>query len=92
MLPRVHRRRSLAAGLHPPRARARFTLAEIGELLGPAEARSTGDIVQAAEAKLAGVAAQIQELLRLQGRLRHLIQVREHGDADACVVLQLTSH
>ena len=35
-----------------------FTLAEISDLLGPAEARSTDEIVRAAETKLAAVAGQ----------------------------------
>ena len=45
-----------------------FTLAEIGDLLGPAEARSTGEIVRAAEAKLGAIAGQLAELARLQCR------------------------
>ena len=32
-----------------------FSLGEIGDLLGPAEARSTGDIVRAAEARLEAI-------------------------------------
>src|SRR5580704_9625051 len=46
-----------------------FTLAEISDLLGPAEARSTDEIVRAAEAKMAAVAGQLAELTRLQRRL-----------------------
>jgi len=52
-----------------------FTLAEISDLLGPAEARSTDEIVRTAEAKLAAVADQLGELARLQCRLRRLVQV-----------------
>ena len=39
-----------------------FTLEEIADLLGPAEARSTDDIAAAAEAKLAAVDDQVREL------------------------------
>ena len=66
-----------------------FTLAEIRDLLGPAEARSTTDITKAAEAKLAAVAAQIAELAELQCRLRRLVQVCAHGSRDDCVALHL---
>ena len=65
-----------------------FTLAEISELLGPAEARSTSEIVRAAEAKLAEVADQLAELARLQCRLRRLVQVCAHGSSDDCLALQ----
>jgi DNA-binding transcriptional MerR regulator len=72
------------------RARALgFTLSEIADLLGPAEARSAGDIAQAAEAKLAAVDEQIRDLARLRCRLRRLVQVCEHGDNDDCVALRL---
>ena len=66
-----------------------FTLAEISDLLGPAEARSTGEIVRAAEAKLASVADQIAELAQLQCRLRRLVQVCAHGSSADCLALQL---
>jgi DNA-binding transcriptional MerR regulator len=66
-----------------------FTLGEIADLLGPAEARSTGDIVAAAEAKLGAVNKQIGELALLGSRLRRLVQVCEHGDGDDCVALRL---
>jgi MerR family transcriptional regulator, mercuric resistance operon regulatory protein len=66
-----------------------FTLAEISDLLGPAEARSTDEIVRAAEAKLAMVAGQLAELARLQCRLRRLIQVCAHGSSDDCLALHL---
>jgi len=66
-----------------------FTLAEIRDLLGPAEARSTGDITSAAEAKLAAIAGQIAELVALQCRLRRLVQVCAHGSRDDCVALYL---
>jgi MerR family transcriptional regulator, mercuric resistance operon regulatory protein len=65
-----------------------FTLAEISDLLGPAAARSTGEIVRAAEAKLGTVAEQIGELARLQCRLRRLVQVCAHGSSDDCLALQ----
>lgn len=66
-----------------------FTLAEIGDLLGPAQARSTGDIVAAAQAKLAAVDDQTRELALVQCRLRRLLQVCEHGSGDDCVALHL---
>jgi DNA-binding transcriptional MerR regulator len=66
-----------------------FTLAEISDLLGPAEARSTDEIVRAAEAKLAAVADQLGELARLQCRLRRLVQVCAHGSSDDCLALHL---
>ena len=73
------------------RARALgFSLAEIRDLLGPAQARSTAEIVQAAELKLAANAARMRELAQLQCRLRRLVQVCEHGDGDDCVALRLT--
>jgi len=72
------------------RARALgFTLGEIRDLLGPAEARSTGDIVRAAEARLEAVDRQISDLARLRCRLRRLVRVCEHGSGDDCVALRL---
>jgi DNA-binding transcriptional MerR regulator len=50
-----------------------FTLAEISDLLGPAEARSTAGIVRAAEARLAAVQEQLRELALTQRRLRRLV-------------------
>ncbi len=66
-----------------------FTLTEIRDLLGPAEARSTGDITRAAEAKLDAIGNQIAELAALQCRLRRLVQVCAHGSRDDCVALHL---
>ena len=66
-----------------------FTLGEIRDLLGPAEARSTDEIVRAAEAKLKAIEGQIAELAVLQCRLRRLVRVCEHGNGDDCVALQL---
>jgi DNA-binding transcriptional MerR regulator len=66
-----------------------FTLGEIRELLGPAEARSTGGIVRAAEARLEAVDRQLGELARLRCRLRQLVHVCEHGNGDDCVALRL---
>jgi len=72
------------------RARALgFTLEEIRELLGPAEARSTGDIVRAAEARLDALDRKLRELARLRCRLRQLVQLCEHGNGDDCVALRL---
>jgi MerR family mercuric resistance operon transcriptional regulator len=66
-----------------------FTLGEIAELLGPAQARSADDILRAAEAKLSSVDEQLAELGRLQCRLRRLVQVCAHGSRDDCVALHL---
>jgi MerR family mercuric resistance operon transcriptional regulator len=66
-----------------------FTLGEIGELLGPAEARSTDEIVRAAEAKLEAIEEQARNLAVLRCKLRRLVQVCEHGDGDDCVALRL---
>ncbi len=66
-----------------------FTLGEIAELLGPAQARSADDILRAAEAKLSAVGEQLAELARLQCRLRRLVQVCAHGSRDDCVALHL---
>jgi MerR family transcriptional regulator, mercuric resistance operon regulatory protein len=64
-----------------------FTLAEIRELLGPAEAQSTREIAAAAQAKLAVIDAQVRELLQLRCRLRQLVHVCEHGDGQQCAAL-----
>ncbi|HEX5292254.1 MAG TPA: MerR family transcriptional regulator [Streptosporangiaceae bacterium] len=66
-----------------------FTLSEIGDLLGPAEARSTAEIVRAAGTRLAAVEEQLADLALLQCRLRRLVRVCEHGDGDDCVALHL---
>ena len=68
---------------------AGFTLSEISELLGPAEARSSAEILRAAEVKIKTVADEIRELAALQCRLRRLVQVCEHGDGADCVALHL---
>jgi MerR family mercuric resistance operon transcriptional regulator len=66
-----------------------FTLGEISDLLGPAEARSTDDIVRAAQAKLEAIEEQVRDLALLRCKLRRLVQVCEHGDGDDCVALRL---
>jgi len=79
-----------------------FTLTEIGDLLGPAEAVRAGgrppgasrsvsaeDITRATEAKLAAVTGQIAELSALACRLRRLACVCAHGSRDDCVALHL---
>jgi DNA-binding transcriptional MerR regulator len=68
-----------------------FTLGEVIELLGPAEARSTEEIHRAAEAKLSAVTEQISDLMELRCRLRRLMQVCAHGDSDDCVTLRIPS-
>jgi DNA-binding transcriptional MerR regulator len=67
-----------------------FTLGEVGELLGPAEARSTDEIVRAAQAKLEAIEEQARQLAALRCKLRRLVRVCEHGDGDDCVALRLT--
>jgi DNA-binding transcriptional MerR regulator len=67
-----------------------FTLGEIRELLGPAEARSTDDILRAAQAKLEAIEEQARQLALLRCKLRHLVQVCQHGDGDDCVALRLS--
>jgi DNA-binding transcriptional MerR regulator len=66
-----------------------FTLSEISDLLGPAEARSSEEILRAAEAKIAAIEEQIRDLTSLRCRLRRLVQVCEHGDGTDCVALHL---
>jgi DNA-binding transcriptional MerR regulator len=66
-----------------------FTLGEIADLLGPAEARSAAEIARAAQAKLAEVERQARDLELLQCRLRRLLHVCEHGDGRDCAALQL---
>jgi DNA-binding transcriptional MerR regulator len=65
-----------------------FTLGEIADLLGPAEAQSTQEIAAAAQAKLAAVDAQVRELMQLRCRLRQLVHVCEHGNGQECAALQ----
>jgi MerR family mercuric resistance operon transcriptional regulator len=66
-----------------------FTLAEIGDLLGPAETGFTGDIVAAARAKLDQTHRQLAELTLLRGRLRRLVRVCEDGNGEDCLALRL---
>jgi DNA-binding transcriptional MerR regulator len=65
-----------------------FTLAEIADLLGPAEANSAAEIARAAQVKLADVDARLRELELLRCRLRRLLHVCEHGDGQDCAALQ----
>lgn len=67
-----------------------FTLGEIAELLGQAEAQSTQEIAAAAQVKLEAVDAQVRELVQLRCRLRQLVRVCEHGDGQQCAALQLS--
>jgi DNA-binding transcriptional MerR regulator len=66
-----------------------FTLSEIAELLGPAEAQSVTAIVTAAQAKLAAIDHQVRELMQQRCRLRQLVRVCEHGNGRECAALQL---
>ena len=65
-----------------------FTVGEIADLLGPAEAQSTQEIAEAAQAKLASIDAQVRELMQLRCKLRQLVRVCEHGDGRECAALQ----
>lgn len=66
-----------------------FTLAEIADLLGPAQQRSAAEIARAAEAKLAAIDGQLRELTRQRCRLRRLVHVCEHGSGEDCATLFL---
>jgi DNA-binding transcriptional MerR regulator len=66
-----------------------FTLSEIGDLLGPAEANSPAEIAAAAQAKLADVDRQVRELDLLRCRLRRLLHVCEHGNGRDCAALRI---
>jgi DNA-binding transcriptional MerR regulator len=66
-----------------------FTLSEIGDLLGPAETGFTGDILQAARAKLDQTHKQLTELTRLRCRLHQLVRVCQDGDGGDCLALRL---
>ena len=66
-----------------------FTLAEISDLLGPAMALSSEEILRAAEAKIMAIEEQLRELASVRCRLRRLIQVCEHGDGNDCLALHL---
>jgi DNA-binding transcriptional MerR regulator len=69
-----------------------FSLGEIGDLLGPAEANSAAEIARAAQAKLADIDIQVRELELQRCRLRRLLHVCEHGDGRDCAALQLGEH
>jgi DNA-binding transcriptional MerR regulator len=66
-----------------------FTLEEIADLLGPAEANSAAEIAIAAQAKLTAVDEQLHELGLLRCRLRRLLHVCAHGSGEDCAALQL---
>jgi MerR family mercuric resistance operon transcriptional regulator len=69
-----------------------FSVGEIGDLLGPAEANSAAEIARAAQGKLADIDVQMRELELLRCRLRRLLHVCEHGDGRDCAALQLGEH
>jgi DNA-binding transcriptional MerR regulator len=69
-----------------------FSVGEIGDLLGPAEANSAAEIARAAQGKLADIDIQMRELELLRCRLRRLLHVCEHGDGRDCAALQLGGH
>ena len=67
-----------------------FTLSEIAELLGPAEAQSAQEIAAAAQVKLAAIDRQVRDLVQQRCRLRQLVRVCEHGNGKECAALQLS--
>lgn len=70
------------------RARALgFTLGEIADLVGPAQAQSSDEIAAAAHAKVAAIDDQVRDLMRLRCRLRQLVHVCERGDGHECAAL-----
>jgi DNA-binding transcriptional MerR regulator len=74
------------------RARALgFTLGEIADLVGPAQAQSSDQIAAAAQAKVIAIDAQVRDLMRLRCRLRQLVHVCTHGDSQECAALQLAA-
>ena len=75
------------------RARALgFTVSEIAELLGPAQAQAADEIGAAASAKLAAVDRQIRDLVQQRCRLRQLVQVCAQGNGQECAALQLPAN
>ena len=66
-----------------------FTLGEIRDLVGPAEAGASEDIARAARGKLTAIEEQLADLTALRCRLRRLVQVCEHGAGEDCVMLHL---
>jgi len=66
-----------------------FSLGEVAELLGPAEAQSSAEIQAAAQARLTAIDEQVRELMAQRCRLRQLIRVCEHGSGKQCAALQL---
>jgi len=67
-----------------------FTLGEIAELLGPAEARSTEEIAPAAGVKIAAIDDQVRDLTLLRCRLRRLVHVCEQGNGEDCATLYVS--
>jgi|SRR5215207_4072892 len=62
-----------------------FTLAEIGDLLGPDH--SVLDVLAAAQAKVMAVDAQIEQLRHQRQQLSQLVATCETGDAAECLDL-----
>jgi DNA-binding transcriptional MerR regulator len=64
-----------------------FTLAEIGDLFGPDDHRTSDEVLDAARAKLAAVDDAILSLHEQRCRLRQLVDLCRHGDTEACTSL-----
>jgi DNA-binding transcriptional MerR regulator len=76
-----------------------FTLGEIAEVLGPADAGSGQSpslvpgpvlVLAATRAKLAAIEEQQRSLERTRCRLRQLADLCQHGDEADCVALRVT--
>ena len=65
-----------------------FTLGEILDLFGPAQARSADEVLDAAHARLAAVDEEMRVLHAQRCQLRRLVDVCRHGDDGACLALR----
>lgn len=66
-----------------------FTLAEIGEILGTPQGRSTAGVLAAAQAKIAAIDERQWELSRTRCRLQQLAELCAHGEDADCVALRI---
>jgi len=66
-----------------------FTLREIGDLVGDADARSVDGVLAAAQAKLAAVEARQRELTEVRRRLQALTELCADGAEADCITLRV---